>query len=193
MSRELGFLGPGPLALQIEHARGFASVMARAPDSYLDLGSGGGLPGLVLGLMWPRARGVLLDASARRTEFLREAGERLAIGDRVEVVCGRAEETGRLPRLRGRFDVVTARSFGSPAVTAECGVPFLRIGGRVLVSEPPEDSETRWPRERLAELGLEVETPPSPQARYVGLQLVQPLADRWPRRTGIPSKRPLWR
>ena len=192
-SRELGFLGPGPLALQIEHARGFASMMARAPESFLDLGSGGGLPGLVLVLMWPHARGVLLDASVRRTEFLRQAGELLGSGDRIEVVCGRAEETGRLPRLRGRFDVVTARSFGAPAVTAECGAPFLRIGGRLLVSEPPEDSQARWPRGRLAELGLEVETPPSPRARYVGLQLVQPLGDRWPRRTGIPSKRPLWR
>ena len=133
-SRRLGFLGPGPLPPQIEHARGFASTRERAPDSFLDLGSGGGLPGLVLALEWPRAYAVLLDAMAKRTEFLRTACTRLGISERVEVRCARAEDAGRDPALRGRFDVVTARSFGPPAVTAECAAGLLRPGGELIVS-----------------------------------------------------------
>lgn len=191
-SRDLGFLGPGPLLPQIEHARGFVSMVARAPESFLDLGSGGGLPGLVLALRWASSRGVLLDASVRRSQFLREACGLLGLTERIDVVCARAEEAGRAPELRGAFDVVTARSFSAPAVTAECGAPFLRAGGRLLVSEPPEDSAERWPQAGLIQLGLEVETAATPQVRYVSLRRVAPAEDRWPRRTGIPAKRPLW-
>ena len=190
-SRELGFLGPGPLEPQIEHARGFASMVERTPDSFLDLGSGGGLPGLVLLLDWPECRGVLLDASTRRTEFLREAAERLGLADRTSVVCDRAEVAARNPELRGRFDLVVARSFAPPAVTAECGAPFLVETGSMVVSEPPEDSD-RWPADGLAQLGLELAAPASASSRFVRLRRTAVVADRWPRRTGIPAKRPLW-
>ena len=191
-SRRLGFLGPGPLPPQIEHARGFASTRERAPDSFLDLGSGGGLPGLVLALEWPRAYAVLLDAMAKRTEFLRTACTRLGISERVEVRCARAEDAGRDPALRGRFDVVTARSFGPPAVTAECAAGLLRPGGELIVSEPPEDDGSRWPAAGLAELGLEVVQAPTPQRRFVAMRLTGPTPDRYPRRVGVPGKRPLW-
>jgi 16S rRNA (guanine527-N7)-methyltransferase len=191
-ARELGFLGPGPLEPQIEHARGFASMVERTPESFLDLGSGGGLPGLVLALAWPSCRAVLLDASSRRTEFLQEAGERLGISARVTVVCERAEIAARTATLRGKFDLVTARSFASPAVTAECGAPFLGEGAVMVVSEPPEDVE-RWPADGLAQVSLELAVPASPSTRYVVLRRTAAVDERWPRRTGIPAKRPLWR
>ncbi|MBM3660212.1 MAG: hypothetical protein FJW95_12035 [Actinobacteria bacterium] len=191
-SRRLGFLGPGPLTPQIDHARGFASTRERTPDSFLDLGSGGGLPGLVLALEWPKARAVLLDAMHRRTEFLRAACARLGFGDRVEVICARAEDAGRDPALRGRFEVVTARSFGPPAVTAECGVGFLRAGGALIVSEPPADDPDRWPAAGLGELGLAVDRPATAEHRFVMLGLRGPAPSRYPRRVGVPGKRPLW-
>jgi 16S rRNA (guanine527-N7)-methyltransferase len=192
-SRERGFLGPGPLGPQIEHARGFAALVTSPPGAFLDLGSGGGLPGLVLADTWRRARGVLLDASKRRTDFLRAACDRLGMRGRIEVRRARAEVAARDPGLRGQFDVVTARSFGPPAVAAECGVAFLRAGGRLIVSEPPSDAVGRWSPEGLARLCLELEVTPTRQQRYAVLRLVAPVDDRWPRRTGIPNKRPLWR
>lgn len=191
-SRRFGYLGPGPLPPQIEHARGFASIRERTPDSFLDLGSGGGLPGLVLAFEWPDARGVLLDAMVKRTEFLRTACARLGIADRIEVRCARAEDAGRDPVLRGSFDLVTARSFAPPAVTAECAASFLRVGGMLVVSEPPEDDDTRWPAAGLAELGLEVVQSPTPERRFVGMRATRPAPDRYPRRVGVPGKRPLW-
>jgi len=190
-SRAFGFLGPGPLGPQIEHARGFASTVERTPDSFLDLGSGGGLPGLVLAREWPHARAVLLDSMIRRTDFLRSAVERLSVADRVEIVCDRAESAARSD-LREAFDLVTARSFGPPAVTAECGAGFLRSGGLLVVSEPPEDDPSRWPEPELSGLGLTLVRRPSAASRFVVLERTGPLDERFPRRTGMPAKRPLW-
>ncbi len=191
-SRGFGFLGPGPLAPQIEHARGFASMVERAPESFLDLGAGGGLPGLVLAVLWPQASGVLLDAMVRRTAFLREACDRLGLGDRIRVVCARAEDAARDPALRAQSRLVVSRSFGLPAVTAECAAGFLAPEGALIVSEPPDDEPERWPAQGLELLGLTLERAPRPESRYVLLRRTGAVDDRYPRRTGVPGKRPLW-
>jgi 16S rRNA (guanine527-N7)-methyltransferase len=190
-SRAEGFLGPGELEPQIEHALGFAAAAALVPEVALDLGAGGGLPGLVLAWRWPDTRLVLLDASARRTRFLTRAVERLGLHQQVSVVRGRAEERAHGPE-RGSFDVVTARGFGPPAVTAECGAGFLRPGGRLIVSEPPEsgDLPSRWPSEPLEELGLRAQ--PTDDPRYRVLRRIGPFPADRPRRVGIPTKRPLF-
>ena len=192
-ARSLGFLGPGPVPPQIDHARGFASMPTRTPESFLDLGSGGGLPGLVLAATWPDATGVLLDAMRRRAEFLEQACGRLGVADRISVVCERAEVAAHDPTLRERFDLVTARSFGPPAATAECAVGFLRPDGELVVSEPPEDVGDRWPAGPLAGLGLAVERTASAGARFVVLRRTGPVGAGIPRRTGVPEKRPRWR
>jgi len=73
-----------------------------------------------------------------------------ALGERVRVIRSRAEVAGHDPALRFQFDLVTARGFGPPAVTAECAAGFLRVDGRLVVSEPPEDRVSRWPSDGLA-------------------------------------------
>lgn len=192
-ARALGFLGPGPVPPQIDHARGFASMATRTPESFLDLGSGGGLPGLVLAVTWPDATGVLLDAMRRRGDFLEQACGSLGLAGRISVVCERAEVAAHDPALRERFDLVTARSFGRPAATAECAVGFLRPGGELVVSEPPEDGDDRWPAGPLAGLGLEVHRAASAGTRFVLLRRSGPVGPGIPRRTGVPEKRPRWR
>jgi 16S rRNA (guanine527-N7)-methyltransferase len=198
-SATLGFLGPMPVAEQIEHALGFVyafeAEFGRSPNGVLDLGSGGGVPGLVLASCWPGGWMLLLDSNSRRTEFvLSELGPQDDV-EKVEVVTGRAEEVGRDPRLRGRLELVTARSFGAPAVAAECGAPFLAVGGVMIVSEPPGDrSLDRWPAPGLVDLGLE----PSTKVRFndaFGFQVLLKTAEtssRFPRRIGVPTKRPLF-
>ena len=140
-ARALGFLGPGPLDPQVRHAQGFAAIArrlsGRGPVRLVDLGSGGGLPGLVVATEWPEAAVALLEANGRRAAFLRRAVERLDLEGRVSVLEERAEVCGREPGLRAGFDGVLARSFGRPAVLAECAAPLLRVGGWLLVSEPP--------------------------------------------------------
>ena len=115
---------------------------------------------MVVATEWPEAAVALLEANGRRAAFLRRAVERLDLGGRVSVLEERAEVSGREPGLRAGFDGVLARSFGRPAVLAECAAPLLRVGGWLLVSEPPHTDpegrqDVRWPAEPLRQLGLE--------------------------------------
>jgi len=197
-SAELGFLGGMPVAEQIDHSLGFVAATELAldhrPSNVVDLGTGGGVPGLVLHSCWSEGRLVLLDGNQRRTEFLSLEVEGWGSAS-LEVVRGRAEEMGRDDRYRHRFEVVTARSFGPPGVTAECAAPLLSIGGVMVVSEPPGAFEaSRWPEDRLAELGLSLDTRERFDHRF-GFQVLRKTSgtpDRYPRRVGIPSKRPLF-
>ena len=184
--RATGAVGPSSDAEQVAHALRFAAAVA-APASFVDLGSGGGLPGLVLLLAWPETHGVLVEANHRRAAALGAAAEALGLAERAEVRAERVEDVARDPGQRGRHAVVTARSFGPPAVTAECGVGLLEAGGHLLVSEPPDSSGARWPTDGLAELGLVLE---GVRDGIAVLRALGPPADRWPRRPGMPAKRP---
>lgn len=191
--RGRGLLGPDPISAQIAHARVFAAAVP-SPRRAVDLGSGGGVPGLVLAsVCWPDAELVLLDASQRRCTFLELAVADLGVADRVRVVWGRAEELGRDEALRGRADVVVARSFGPPAATAECAAPLLVVGGCLVVSEPPGSDASRWEPTGLARLGLgPAELLAAPDGAVVRLTQRSPCPDEFPRRTGVPVRRPLF-
>ena len=200
-ARTLGFLGPGPLDPQVRHAQGFTAIARRlsvpGPVRLVDLGAGGGLPGLVVATEWPDAAVALLEANGRRAAFLRRAVERLGLVDRVSVLEERAEVSGREPGLRGYFDGVLARSFGRPAVLAECAAPLLRVEGWLLVSEPPrsdpqDGQDARWPAEPLRQLGLEPAEVIHEGFEYRTLLQRDTCPDRFPRRNGVPAKRPLF-
>lgn len=187
-----GFLGPGPIAPHVGHA--LALCVGIAHDArVLDLGSGGGLPGLALAAERQDCHVVLLDGMLRRTAFLEWAVESAPRMLRnVQVVNGRAELVARSVEYRGCFDVVVARSFGVPAATAECAAGFLRVGGSLIVSEPPGGDPNRWKAEGLAQLGLVldvVET--APVARAILTQSAI-CPDGYPRRDGVPTRRPLF-
>jgi 16S rRNA (guanine527-N7)-methyltransferase len=178
----LGFLGPGPVGPHVVHAARFDAVL-RPTSSVLDLGSGGGIPGLVLAALRPDASVVLLDARTNRTDFLVRAVGRLGWEERVSVVAGRAEELGRSPAWRGRVAAVVARSFASPATTAECAAPFLAVGGQLVVSEPPEPPDDRWPEPGLGLVGLR---PDGSGAGMASFTQVVPCPARFPRRRQRP-------
>lgn len=225
-ARTAGFLGPGPLDLQLRHAEGFATVArgltgtvesVAAPSrsavaagtrpKVVDLGSGGGLPGLVVAWLWTEVDLALLESAGRRAAFLRRSVDRLGLAGRVSVLEGRAEDFGRQEGLRGAFDGALARSFGKPAVVAECAAPLLRVGAWLVVSEPPGGSEEaeaagamgaedrhkeRWPAADLAPLGLRPEGPVRADFEYQTLRQVSACPGRFPRRNGVPAKKPLF-
>lgn len=195
-ARRLGFLGPDPVERHIAHAEAWAEVLEadQAPSSLLDLGSGGGIPGLVLALRWPGSEAVLLDSQLRRTAWLRTAVGRLGIGGRVSVAEGRAETLGHDLELRERFPLVVARSFGAPAITAELGSAFVTPGGELSVSEPPgSDHDRRWPEAPLGLLGL---GKPRQVVReggsFVILQKDSVLVEGFPRRQNLLLRDPVW-
>ena len=192
-ARDLGFLGPGPVQDHVVHAEGFLLAAEGPARRVLDLGSGGGVPGLIVALAWTEATVVLVDSNRRRTDFLERAVDRLGIGARVRVERERAESLGRRQHWRQSMELVVSRSFGLPAVVSECAAPFLVVGGRLIVSEPPEQRPGRWPEAGLEPLGLR----PEAMAVHTGhsyqvLRQVEPCPERYPRQTGVPAKRPLF-
>jgi 16S rRNA (guanine527-N7)-methyltransferase len=186
----LGLVGPGPVDSHVDHALGYAAVIGSPPRRALDLGTGAGLPGLVLALLWPDSHWLLVDGSVKRGNFLSHRLTEAPFPNHANAVVGRAEELARSP-LRQTMDLVVARSFGPPAVVAECGAPFLAPAGQLVVSAPPGEPQ-RWPAAPLSALGLEVSsTVPGPPAFQV-LRQALPCPPRYPRRVGIPAKRPLF-
>lgn len=216
-AQALGFLGPQDLDRQLDHSLALAAVLERALDdapalggaaapggggpgspgerAIADLGSGGGLPGLVIAACLGEARVTLVESQGRRARFLDAAVVRIAPGGRVRVVHDRAERVGRIPEHRRAYAAVTARSFARPAVTAECAAPLLAVGGVLVVSDPPGDAAgagLRWPAEKLAPLGLQPLDRPGGPYRFQVLAQVEACPDRFPRRVGVPGKRPLF-
>jgi 16S rRNA (guanine527-N7)-methyltransferase len=195
-----GFLGPRAVAEQAAHTRGFAQAWHEvlgdvSPTVACDLGSGGGVPGLVLATgWWPGCRWTLLDAMAKRCAFLEESTEILGITDRVSVACGRTEELGRPGSpLRGIFDLVTSRGFGAPAITAEAAAPLLQVGGLLIVSEPPDSDGSRWDAAGSATIGLEpVRIVRSEVAGFMVLRQVTVTEDRYPRSPKAQRRQPLF-
>ena len=157
-AQRFGFFGARPIEEAIAHADEFVIAMGDLPagSTVLDLGSGGGLPGLVVAEAYPESRIVLLDRRQRRTDFLERAVQRLG-WEHVEVWHRDADEVVRDVR-DGELepvDVVTARGFGPPDLTLRTAAGCCRAGGAIVISEPP--SGDRWPTDLLDQLGVEVE------------------------------------
>ncbi|MCY4630910.1 MAG: class I SAM-dependent methyltransferase [bacterium] len=174
------------------HAAAIAGQLADPGESRcLDLGTGAGLPGLVMAQCWPATRWLFTDRRERSESFVQWAIGLLGMSERASFWRGDVAELVREPRLAGEFEVVAARAFGPPPVTAECATGFLATGGRLIVSEPEHETGTRWPAEALAPLGLAIQaigTGPS----FVELVKVAPHEDRFPRRLAAMRRAPLF-
>jgi 16S rRNA (guanine527-N7)-methyltransferase len=162
----------------------------------IDVGSGGGLPGLPLKLARPDLRLTLLEASHRKAAFLTHACARLGL-EGVEVVAMRAEDAGRLTALRDAFDVATARALAPAPVLVELCLPFVRPGGRLLAMKAAAEDELERARPAIAALNAELaDLVPAPSAarslgRVAVVRKLGPTPDAYPRRPGVPRKRPL--
>lgn len=149
-SQRLGFLGARPIPEVVAHARSFVQALDPVTGSVIDLGSGGGVPGLVIAHDRPDLSVVLADRRAKRTDFLRRVVSRLKWEERVEVVAG--DVSSMVDRTPHTFDAVVARGFGPPDATLSIASALVRVGGRAVISEPP--SGDRWDPDLLAELGV---------------------------------------
>ncbi len=115
--------------------------LGQARGQGLDIGSGGGFPGMVLAIAYSESSWVLLDSRARRGDFLRETVSRLGLTN-VHVVVDRAEEwIRREPTRRASFDWVTLRAVSSTAASLELGLPYVKRSGRMMLVKGPNGAE----------------------------------------------------
>jgi 16S rRNA (guanine527-N7)-methyltransferase len=162
----------------------------------VDVGSGGGLPGLPLKLARPELEMTLIEANRRKAAFLVHASAELGLRD-VHVEPLRAEMAGRDPRLREHFDAAVVRAVGHLAVIAELCLPLVRVGGRVLAQKTGAEAEVRAAAAAIDLLGAEVEqvaaTPSAARAhgQVVVMRKVRPTPREYPRRTGVPERKPI--
>lgn len=163
----------------------------------IDVGSGGGLPGMVIALVDPDRPVTLLDSTARKCRFLESTAAALDC-DRVDVVCARAEEAGRDTHLREQFDTAVARGLSRLPVAMELLSPLVRVGGTILAMKGEQvDDECHEAAAACRELRVHITNTVRPLPRHTpGAAIVVaeksgPTPDRYPRRTGIPAKRPL--
>lgn len=168
-------------------------VLAEAGDalSVLDVGSGGGLPGLPLAICTPGSRFTLMDATAKKCAFLDHAVSELGLAN-VTVVDARAEEAGR-DRLRGAFDVVTARAVGRLATLLELTVPFAKVGGLCVLTKGQKAEEELAEAKRAMHLlhATHAGTIETPTGRIVVVEKRRETPRAYPRAVGEPKRRPL--
>lgn len=164
----------------------------------IDVGAGGGFPGLPLKIVCPELTLTLLDSVAKKTQFLSHMVESLGLAG-VEVLTGRAEEFGRGPRHREQYDIVVSRAVAVLPVLAELCLPFAKVGGRLIAPKKGIlEHEIQSATKAIAFLGgrltdtIPVELPGLLDPRYlVVVDKVASTAPEYPRRVGIPSKKPL--
>lgn len=174
-----------------QHILDALSLVSEISGRLVDIGSGGGLPGIPLAI----ATGVeivLVEAVTKKAAFLERALRELGLAGTV--AAGRAEALAHDPHCREQFAVATARAVGTAPSVAELTVPFLRIGGRALLQrgamEPAERQAVEDAAPMLGARFIE-ERPLAGDRRILILEKTAPTPSRFPRRVGVAQKRPL--
>ena len=165
--------------------------------SLVDVGSGAGFPGIPLSIMLPEAHVVMVDALDKRVKFLRSVID--ALGLNAEAVHARAEDAARRPELRERFDMAVARAVAPLNVLCEYLLPFVRVGGWMLALKGPSlDDELAEAGRAIGVLGgraVRVESAEIPgrdwSHRLAYLEKIAPTPEKYPRKAGVPEKKPL--
>ncbi len=165
---------------------------------FIDVGSGAGLPGIPIRIAFPGMTGTLLDATRKKVRFLEHVIGALPLSG-IEARHGRAEELARIPELREQFDLVVSRAVAPMPILAELTLPFCRPGGCVAVHKTSTAAdEIEEAKYAISTLGgeitdsLEIDQDDSDSERLLlVIAKVNPTPQGYPRRPGIPSKRPL--
>jgi len=164
----------------------------------IDIGAGAGFPGLLLKIVCPGLRLTLLEVTGKKVGFLEHIVGCLELAG-VEVIKGRAEELGRDAAHRDRYDLALARAVAELPVLVEYALPFCKLGGLFVAQKGPEgDAEARAAEGALATLGgvlrriVHLELPHLAEPRsLVVIEKIAPTPEKYPRRSGIPRKRPI--
>ncbi|OLE37321.1 MAG: 16S rRNA (guanine(527)-N(7))-methyltransferase RsmG [Actinobacteria bacterium 13_1_20CM_3_68_9] len=158
--------------------------------SVIDIGSGGGLPAVPLALALPQVQFTLLEANARKCAFLEYVAGALGLTN-VVVAEGRAEELGHQVQLREQFDRAISRAAARPEVLLELALPFVRTGGELVAQVRPLDPLPLEHAARLLGGGTPRLQHPAGGSALLVVPKVAPTPARFPRRSGLPGRKPL--
>jgi len=188
--------------VQVKHFLDSLTVsmaFSKIPSTVMDVGTGAGLPGVVLKIAYPNIELTLIDSIQKKATFLGHLIDVLKL-DGVQVVTGRAEELAHDTNYRERFDAVLSRGVARLAVLAELTLPFCAIGGVFIAMKKQKDrGEVDEAEAALQVLGgrlrqvVHVELPGLSDKALVAVGKVKSTPEKYPRRSGMPQKRPLLR
>lgn len=177
---------------------GNSSMPSNSYSSVVDVGTGAGLPGMVLAIARPSWHVTLLDSLHKRCRFLEQAAAVAELAN-VRVEWARAEDAGQSPALRASFDLAVARAVAEARLLAELCLPLVRVGGHwVAAKGPAPQTEVATASNALGQLGggpAEVWTVDSwsadGQRTAVVVRKVRDTPTCFPRKPGVPAKKPL--
>lgn len=154
-AQRVGALSNAPVAEIINHAKWFADAIPHTARTAVDLGSGAGVPGLIVALYCPHLSLHLVDRRVGRTDVLVRAVHALNLVDRVTVRCSEITDMTKDSTWAKHFDVAMSRGLGPPIQTLNLSRDLVKPGGAIIISEPPPDSDSRWDQQQVRALGLE--------------------------------------
>ena len=164
----------------------------------MDVGTGAGLPGIPLAILWPGIKLVLLDSTAKKADFLRHLKHKLEL-DNTDIAVGRAEDIAHETQYREKFELVLSRAVAPLATLAELTLPFCAAGGIVVAFKKGAiETEVKQAGKAIDLLGgklreaKRVELEEFTDERYlIVIDKVSPTPPQYPRRPGTPKKRPI--
>jgi 16S rRNA (guanine527-N7)-methyltransferase len=190
-NRKVNLTGGKDGAALVPHLLDALMLATDVTGDLVDVGSGGGLPGIPLALA-TGVRVVLIEPTGKKAAFLARALRECGVEG--EAVAERAETAARDERFREQFAFATARAVSLAPTVAELTVPFLRIGGRALLQRTVPEPRERQALEDVAPMlgaALIEERIVEGNHRIFILEKRHPTPPRFPRRNGVPEKRPL--